>query len=147
MDEIARVQRVQGDFTDAAVRKNLRTLVAGGRVDVVLSYARRACGASQRRDMAPRVAGIREQDHVRSAELVREAVRFARDELSCGGSFAAKLLQGRHGPELCAALQKMFHKVAWFKPEASRAASSEIYIVGLRRRGPPAAQPERQSGQ
>ena len=48
------------------------------------------------RDMSPNITGIHEIDHIKSVELVKAAFTFAKKVLSPGGSFVAKIFQGRH---------------------------------------------------
>jgi 23S rRNA (uridine2552-2'-O)-methyltransferase len=73
--------------------------------------------------------GHQETDHLRAMVLVEAAADFAVKFLSLGGSFVAKVLQGRDLQSFLMNLRTCFAKVALFKPKASRAASSELYVV------------------
>jgi 23S rRNA (uridine2552-2'-O)-methyltransferase len=81
-------------------------------------------------DMAPDTTGIRGTDQARSAALVEQALGIAERLLAPGGSFVAKIFQG---PDVAAIRKRMaahFSEVHLYKPEASRAASTELYLVG-----------------
>lgn len=45
--------------------------------------------------MAPNLCGIGDVDHLRSIELARDALGFAKKILRIGGSFVTKVFQGR----------------------------------------------------
>ncbi len=89
----------------------------GGPADVVLS------------DMAAPTTGHQQTDHLRVVALAEIAVLFAIDVLKPGGSYVCKLFQGGAAKELNALLKKHFASVKNCKPAASRAESSETYIV------------------
>jgi 23S rRNA (uridine2552-2'-O)-methyltransferase len=81
-------------------------------------------------DMAPDTTGIRGTDQARSAALVEQALAIAERLLAPGGAFVAKIFQG---PDVAALRKRMgphFGEVHLYKPEASRAASTELYLVG-----------------
>jgi 23S rRNA (uridine2552-2'-O)-methyltransferase len=81
-------------------------------------------------DMAPDTTGIRGTDQARSAALVEEALARAERLLAPGGAFVAKIFQG---PDVTAIRKRMaarFSEVHLYKPEASRASSTELYLVG-----------------
>ena len=84
--------------------------------------------------MSPNISGVKPMDHLRSIDLVRAALQFALGSLGGGGHFVAKVFAGRHTTDLEGAMATHFDRVLWFKPEASRGDSSEIYILGLGRR-------------
>ncbi len=80
-------------------------------------------------DMAPDTTGIRSADQARSADLVKEACGRAERLLAPGGRLVAKVFQGPDVAVLRKALQARFGEVHLVKPEASRAASTELYLV------------------
>ena len=96
-----------------------------GRADVVMS------------DMAAAASGHKATDHLRIVALVEAALAFAFDVLEDGGTFVAKVLAGGAENEMQAMLKRNFRKVANVKPPASRADSSEKFVVaqGFRGRG------------
>jgi len=89
------------------------------RFDVVLS------------DMSPSISGAYATDHARSVDLVRSAFALARQVLARRGSFAAKVFAGDMIDDLVEELRPRFREVLRTKPPASRAPSSEIYVVGM----------------
>ena len=107
------------DEADALVKGWL-----GGPADVVLS------------DMAASASGHKGTDHLRIIALCEAAAYFAFDVLEEGGTFVAKVLAGGAENELQTILKRRFRKVANVKPPASRADSSEKFVVaqGFKRR-------------
>lgn len=88
-------------------------------------------------DMSPRISGAYSTDHARSVDLVRVALRVAIERLRPGGTLVAKVFQGDLLPELERDLRTAFREVVRAKPPASRAQSSELYLIGFGfRRGP-----------
>jgi len=95
----------------------------GGQADVVMS------------DMAAASSGHQGTDHIRIIALCDAAAEFAFDVLSEGGTFVAKVLAGGAEIELQTKLKQNFTKVANVKPPASRADSSEKFVVATGFRG------------
>lgn len=95
----------------------------GGKADVVMS------------DMAAASSGHKGTDHLRIIMLCEAAAQFAFDVLEEGGTFVAKVLAGGAELELQTTLKKNFTKVANVKPPASRADSSEKFVVAMGFRG------------
>jgi 23S rRNA (uridine2552-2'-O)-methyltransferase len=95
----------------------------GGKADVVMS------------DMAAAASGHKGTDHLRIIALCEAAAEFAFDVLEEGGTFVAKVLAGGAETELQATLKRNFRKVANVKPPASRADSSEKFVVAMGFRG------------
>ncbi|WP_146585787.1 RlmE family RNA methyltransferase [Puniceibacterium confluentis] len=95
----------------------------GGKADVVMS------------DMAASSSGHKQTDHLRIISLCEAAAYFAFDVLEEGGTFAAKVLAGGAEGELQKILKQRFAKVANVKPPASRADSSEKFVVATGFRG------------
>ncbi|HOV13471.1 MAG TPA: RlmE family RNA methyltransferase [Spirochaetota bacterium] len=82
-------------------------------------------------DMAPDTEGDKLTDCYRSSELVKEALSFANKYLKKGGFFVAKIFQGGDEKEVFDFVKKSFKEAKWFKPEACRKISYEIFIVGI----------------
>jgi 23S rRNA (uridine2552-2'-O)-methyltransferase len=95
----------------------------GGRADVVMS------------DMAAASSGHKQTDHLRIIALCEAAAYLAFDVLDDGGTFVAKVLAGGAEGELQKLLKQKFTKVANVKPPASRADSSEKFVVATGFRG------------
>ncbi len=89
----------------------------GGEADVVLS------------DMAAASMGHKQTDHLRIMALAEAAAQFAHDVLCEGGTYCAKVLQGGAEQELLGMLKRDFKTVRHVKPAASRADSSEMYVL------------------
>ncbi len=95
----------------------------GGKADVVMS------------DMAASSSGHKQTDHLRIISLCEAAAYFAFDVLEEGGTFVAKVLAGGAEGELQKLLKQKFTKVANVKPPASRADSSEKFVIATGFRG------------
>ena len=95
----------------------------GGKADVVMS------------DMAASSSGHKQTDHLRIIALCEAAAYLAFDVLEVGGTFVSKVLAGGAEGELQTLLKKRFDKVANVKPPASRADSSEKFVVATGFRG------------
>jgi 23S rRNA (uridine2552-2'-O)-methyltransferase len=116
VDPLPPAQMIQADFTEPGCGERLIELL-GGAPDVVLS------------DMAPNTIGHRQTDHLRIMGLIEAATDFAIQVLKPGGAFVAKAFQGGETGALIGELKRHFAEVKNVKPKASRADSSEVYIV------------------
>ncbi|HRU11546.1 MAG TPA: RlmE family RNA methyltransferase, partial [Methanomassiliicoccales archaeon] len=110
------VRTIKGDVRRKEVREELLSLT-GGRVDMVMS------------DMSPNISGSYSMDHARSIELCEIALAFALEALSPGGSLVFKMFEGDMSRDLVTEVQRHFATVKRYSPQASRASSSEIYVV------------------
>ena len=108
---------LQGDMLELKSETALHQALGGEKADLVLS------------DMAAVTTGHKRTDHIRTVALAEAAYEFAENTLAPGGAFAVKLFQGGAEKELLARIRKNFTKVHHAKPEASRAESSELYLV------------------
>jgi 23S rRNA (uridine2552-2'-O)-methyltransferase len=124
MAPVAGVEFLHLDFLDPQAPARL-TAALGGAADVVLS------------DMAANATGHKKTDQLKIMALVEAAAEFAREVLKPGGSFLAKALQGGTQPALLAQLKRDFASVKHVKPAASRADSSELYLLATGFRGGP----------
>ncbi|SEL05593.1 23S rRNA Um-2552 2'-O-methyltransferase [Roseivivax marinus] len=113
------------DEADAQVKEWL-----GGKADVVMS------------DMAASSSGHKQTDHLRIVALCEAAAEFAFDVLEDGGTFVAKVLAGGAEGSLQTLLKQRFDTVANVKPPASRADSSEKFVVATGFRGRAANDPD-----
>jgi 23S rRNA (uridine2552-2'-O)-methyltransferase len=123
-EPIPGVEIIQMDFTDPGAEKLLKSRLRGGRADVVLS------------DMAAPTIGHAKTDHLRIMGLAESAAAFAIDVLEPGGVFLCKVFQGGTERDLLDALKRAFSSVRHVKPPASRAESSELYVLAMGFRGP-----------
>ncbi len=85
--------------------------------------------------MAAPATGHPGTDHIRIITLCESALEFAEEVLNPGGTLIAKVLQGGTENELLARMKKLFKTVKHAKPPASRADSSEMYVVAMGFRG------------
>ena len=82
-------------------------------------------------DMAPSTTGSKHVDSARSFNLCQAALAIAQKVLKPGGSFVCKIFQGEDFKAFSDAVKASFNKTRIFKPQSSRKASREIYIIGL----------------
>lgn len=82
-------------------------------------------------DMAPPTTGNKFVDAARSSDLSRAALSVAQKVLTPGGSFLCKIFQGEDFKTFSDSVKSIFNKHKIFKPESSRKASREIYIIGF----------------
>ena len=113
------VDFILGDFREDAVLAGLVARVAGRPVDVVLS------------DMAPNLSGVAASDSARMADLVELAIEFAGRHLRPEGALVCKVFHGSGYSQLVERFKARFRTVKAIKPKASRAKSSETFIVGI----------------
>jgi 23S rRNA (uridine2552-2'-O)-methyltransferase len=116
------VEFLQLDFLDETAPERLVELL-GGPADIVMS------------DMAANTTGHKKTDHLRIMGLAEAAIHFAREILAPGGAFVAKVFQGGTESQLLADLKRDFATVRHVKPAASRADSSELYVLATGFRG------------
>ena len=122
MDPLPGVDFVGLDFLDESAPAKLKDMI-GGPAHVVLS------------DMAANATGHAKTDHLKIMALVEAAADFAREVLTPGGSFLAKVLQGGTEAALLASLKRDYKTVKHLKPAASRADSAELYLLATGFRG------------
>ena len=117
---------VEGDFREDAVAGQLAVLLAGRKVDVLLS------------DMAPNLSGIESSDAARMADLVELAVEFAGRHLARDGALVCKVFHGSGYSQLVKLFKNSFRTVKPIKPKASRDKSAETFLVGIGLKSPAA---------
>ena len=118
MTPLTGVHFIQGDFREDAVLDELNRVLNGRQIDLVLS------------DMAPNMTGVGSIDQPASMYLVELALDFAVNNLSKQGSFLVKVFQGEGFDEFLKLMRESFTKVVTRKPDASRARSREVYLLG-----------------
>ena len=122
MDPIPGVTVLQGDFRDEEALRAIDNVLAGTRVDLVLS------------DLSPNLSGVGAADQARSVHLAELALAFACTHLQPGGDLVIKVFQGSGLAAFQREVGRHFDKVYLRKPKASRDRSRENYVVakGLR---------------
>ncbi|MCY0966967.1 23S rRNA (uridine(2552)-2'-O)-methyltransferase RlmE [Parathalassolituus penaei] len=123
MDPIAGVDFIQGDFTEESVFNQLMAIIGNKPVGLVIS------------DMAPNMSGMSSIDQPGAMYLVELALDMARQVLSEGGDFVAKVFQGEGYDAYLSEVRQSFEKVHIRKPKASRPRSREVYLVAKGFRG------------
>ena len=93
--------------------------VAPGPFDAILS------------DLAPKTTGVRNTDEARSHRLAERALEIARKRGKPGSAFAAKLFMGGDFEQFREQVRQAYREVKVVRPEATRSASIEVYLVGL----------------
>jgi 23S rRNA (uridine2552-2'-O)-methyltransferase len=118
MEPIADVHFILGDFREESVLAQLEQILAGRKVDLVLS------------DMAPNLSGIAVSDAARMEHIIDLAIEFTRAHMKPSGSLLVKCFNGTGFNELVMKFRQEFKTVIQKKPKASRDKSSEIFLLG-----------------
>lgn len=114
---------VQGDFTEQEVYEAILAEMGDAKADLVIS------------DMAPNMSGNSASDQPQAMYLVELALDMAGQVLRPGGNFLVKVFQGEGFDEYLKAMRAQFASVVTRKPEASRARSREVYLLGRQYKG------------
>ena len=118
MEPVADVQFIMGDFREQAVADQLAQLLAGQKLDLVLS------------DMAPNLSGIAVADAARIEDVVELAIDFACEHLKPSGCLLVKCFNGSGYQTIFERFRQVFRVVTPKKPKASRDRSSEVFLLG-----------------
>jgi 23S rRNA (uridine2552-2'-O)-methyltransferase len=118
MEPVADVQFIMGDFREQAVADQLAQLLAGQKLDLVLS------------DMAPNLSGIAVADAARIEDIVELAIDFACEHLKPSGCLLVKCFNGSGYQTIFERFRQVFRVVTPKKPKASRDRSSEVFLLG-----------------
>jgi 23S rRNA (uridine2552-2'-O)-methyltransferase len=116
------VEFIQGDFREDEVLAELEEMLHGQKVDLVIS------------DMAPNISGMSSVDQPNAAYLTELAVDFSLKWLKPEGNFLVKVFMGTGFEEIMQIMRESFEKVVTRKPKASRDRSTEVYLLGLKRK-------------
>ena len=107
---------IQGDFTQT---ENREKIVAAGPYNLVMS------------DAAPATSGNRSLDTLRSLDLAENALDYAVNTLAPEGNLVIKIFQGGETANFLKNMRSLFVTGKSFKPQACRAESFEMYLLGL----------------
>lgn len=118
MEPIEGVDFILGDFREDEVLEELKSLLDGQLVDLVIS------------DMAPNLSGVAAADSARIEHVVELAVDFAINHLKPEGALIVKAFHGSGYSQLVKLFKEHFHQVNPRKPKSSRDRSSETFLVG-----------------
>ncbi len=120
MEPIADVEFIQGDFREESVAKDLGDRLGGEKVDLVIS------------DMAPNLSGVESADAARVMHVCELALEFSLSHLKPEGALLVKTFNGSGYSQLVERFKRHFVSVSPRKPPASRAQSSETFLLGRR---------------
>eukprot|EP00894_Picocystis_sp_ML_P000813 jgi/Pico_ML_1/51330/g2384.t1 len=121
--DLAPIRNVPGattlveDITTQKCRAAIKRIAKGGQFDVVLH------------DGAPNVGGAWASEANMQSVLVLESLKLATAFLAPNGTYVTKVFRSSDYTALLYAFNQLFHKVESTKPQASRNASAEIFVV------------------
>jgi 23S rRNA (uridine2552-2'-O)-methyltransferase len=115
LDPLPGAEVLTGDFQDPAVQDTIRERL-GGPADIILS------------DMAAPSTGQRAVDRLRAEGLGETVLDFAATAMAPGGALVLKLVKGGEAA-LMPLAQALFQTARVVRPKATRAASSEVFLV------------------
>jgi 23S rRNA (uridine2552-2'-O)-methyltransferase len=116
------VEFIQGDFREDEILEQLEEKLNGQQIDLVIS------------DMAPNISGISSVDQPNAVYLTELAVDFSLKWMKPEGNFLVKVFVGSGFEEIVKIMRDSFEKVVTRKPKASRDRSTEVYLLGLKRK-------------
>ena len=117
LDALRGVEFLQGDFTEDLILEKLKLMLPPEGADLVIS------------DMAPNMTGMKVIDQAKLMNLAELALDLARSVLKPEAYFLVKVFHGEGLDQFKIDLSSHFKSVKVRKPHASRARSSEIYLL------------------
>ena len=112
------VRTIICDITALGVTQQILDMLPG-KADVLIS------------DASPNISGVWEVDHARQIDLVQHALQIALNTLKPSGDFFVKVFQGDMFDRFIREVQQHFKSVRLMKPKASKAKSSEMFVLGI----------------
>ena len=116
IDNIPGATLITEDFVNFSSSKLIESILLNP-VDIILS------------DMATPSTGHATTDHIRIMSLLENAIEFSINNLSPGGVFLGKVLQGGTEKNLLKNMKCHFKTIKHVKPPASRSNSRENYVI------------------
>ncbi|MEM2099053.1 MAG: RlmE family RNA methyltransferase [Candidatus Bathyarchaeia archaeon] len=113
------VRTIVADMTEPETLQLIRELLPR-KADVVIS------------DASPNISGIWEVDHARQIDLASQALKIALNILQRSGNFFVKVFEGDLLNDFVKTVEKYFEVVKVIKPKASRAKSSEMFLLAMK---------------
>jgi len=110
------VRTIVADFTEPQTAQHILKFLPR-KADVVLS------------DASPNISGIWEVDHARQIDLARKALEISLNIMRSSGNFFVKVFEGDMLRGFVKEVGKCFENVKVLKPKASRARSSEMFVL------------------
>ncbi|MCW3995321.1 MAG: RlmE family RNA methyltransferase [Candidatus Bathyarchaeota archaeon] len=117
-------------FTQEYIRTIVADLMEPDIVEQILSFLPHKADAVIS-DAAPNITGVWEVDHARQIELATKALEIAECILKPQGNFFVKVFEGDLLTDFIQNVKAHFEAVKIVKPQASRAKSSEMYILAI----------------
>jgi 23S rRNA (uridine2552-2'-O)-methyltransferase len=112
------VRAIVGDIFDPNIGQRILEKL-GRKADVVIS------------DASPNLTGHWEVDHSRQIHLAKRSLELCNEILRENGNLFLKAFHGIELKDLEFSMRRVFQSFRIVKPPASRAKSSEIYLLGL----------------
>ena len=113
------VRTIIGDINEQETLEQILSMLPR-KADVVIS------------DASPNISGIWEVDHARQIDLAHQALKIALETLRSPGNFLVKVFEGDLLVDFINKVKRHFEIVRIIKPMASRAKSSEMFVLGMR---------------
>ncbi len=113
------IRTIVADFTEPETLQQIMDFLPR-KADVVLS------------DASPNISGIWEVDNARQIDLAGEALKVALSVLHPSGNLFVKVFEGNMLQGFVKKVKKHFEVVKIIKPKASRAKSSEMYLLAMK---------------
>jgi 23S rRNA (uridine2552-2'-O)-methyltransferase len=117
------VRTIVGDMTETETLQQILEFLPR-KADVVIS------------DASPNISGIWEVDHARQIDLANQALLIALNILRPSGNLFVKVFEGDMLSDFTKTVEKHFAVVKVIKPKASRAKSSEMYLLAMKLKSP-----------
>lgn len=121
MSPLPGVTVLQGDFLEDETIAKLQTMLGEDQDEKQLDWVLS--------DMSPNLSGVLAVDQPRMMMLAELALDFGRHHLKEGGGFLVKVFQGAGFQAFHQAVRQSFRQVVIRKPNASRSASRELYVL------------------
>jgi 23S rRNA (uridine2552-2'-O)-methyltransferase len=112
------VRTIVADFTEPETLRQILDFLPR-KADAVLS------------DASPNISGIWEVDNARQIDLASQALKIALSVLRPSGNFFVKVFEGDMLAGFVKTVKKHFDAVKVLKPKASRAKSSEMFLLAM----------------
>ena len=113
------VRTIIGDINEQETIEQILSMLPR-KADVIIS------------DASPNISGIWEVDHARQIDLAQQALKIALETLRPSGNFFVKVFEGDLLVDFINKVKRHFEIMRIIKPKASRAKSSEIFVLGMR---------------
>ena len=117
-------------FTQEYIRTIIADFTEPDMVQQILSFLPREADVVIS-DAAPNITGVWEVDHARQIDLATKALEIAQCILRPSGNFFVKVFEGDLLNDFIQTAKSLFETVKIVKPQASRAKSSEMYLLAL----------------